>query len=129
MAKTHEDIHSQALSSQFDELRALADGWFDGAGRAPDPVALDFLETWLSEHFPADVPVPAIVPTPEGDLLLEWNVPGQPSVDIRLSDFHAAFHMFLADGLDLESTCDLRSDAERVQFLDFLRRTVRGSGA
>lgn len=129
MAKTHEDIHSQALSSQFDELRALSDGWFDGAGRAPDLAALDFLEPWLSEHFPADILIPAIVPTPEGDLLLEWNVPGQPSVDICLADLRAEFHMFLADGSDLESTCNLRSDEERVQFLEFLRRTMRGSGA
>lgn len=129
MAKTHEEIHSQALLSQFNELRALSDGWFDGAGRAPDPVALSFLETWISEHFPAEIPTPAIVPTPEGNLLLEWNTYGQPSVDIRLADLRAEFHMFLADGSDLESTCNLRSDAERGQFLEFLRRTIPGSGA
>lgn len=129
MAKTHEDIHSQALLIQFDELRALSDGWFDGAGRAPDLAALELLEIWLVEHFPAEILTPAIVPTPEGNLLLEWNTSGDPSVDIRLSDFHAAFHMFLADGSDLESTYDLRSDEERVQFLEFLRRTMRGSGA
>ena len=129
MAKTHEDIHSKALLNQFDELRSLSDGWLDGEGRAPDLAALDFLEARLVEHLPAEIPVPAIVPTPEGNLLLEWNTSGDPSVDIRLSDFHADFHMFLADGSDLESTFDLRSDTEWVQFLEFLRRTVRGSGA
>lgn len=127
MARTHEDIHSLALSNQFDRLRSLSDGWFDGAGRSPDSAALDFLELWLVENLPTEIPAPVIVPTPEGDLLLEWNSTGEPSVDIRLSNLHAAFHMFLADGSDLESTYDLRSDEERVQLLEFLRGTVRGA--
>ena len=129
MAKTHEEIHSQALLSQFDALRALSDGWFDGAGRAPDLATLEFLELWLVEHFPTEIPTPTIVPTPEGDVLLEWNTSGEPSVDICLSDLRAAFHMFRADGTDLECVYDLRSDEERVHFLTLLRNTVRGAGA
>jgi len=129
MAKTEIEAQLEAVSRQFIALRLLSDGWYDGEGKAPDAVGLDSIESWLLESFPPELPAPAIVPTPEGDVLLEWDAPGEPSVDIRLCDLHASFHAFRADGTDLERTFDLQSDDERARLLAFLREAVGSGGA
>jgi len=121
-------LKSNGIAQQFNELRSLADGWFDGKGFAPDGEKLDIIEAHMLGEYPARLPAPAIVPTPEGNLLFEWNAPGDPSVDIRFSDLKAEFHAFRADSTDFEKEFDLSSDEEWVHFLAFLSDTI-GTGA
>ena len=112
------------MARRFGELRKLVDGWFDGKGLAPDGEKLDIIEARMLADYPSHLPVPAIVPTPEGNLLFEWSVPGDPSVDIQFSDLKADFHAFRPDMTDLEREFDLSSEEEWVHFLAFLSETV-----
>ena len=95
------------LANHFDELRGLVDGWYDGLGRAPDRERLDFIASKMIGFYPEKAPLPIIVPTPEGNLLFEWNVAGEPSVDLDLSSLQAEAHAFKADQSDMFTAFDL----------------------
>ena len=96
------DQHTLPIEVAFDALSDLLDGWLDGVGKAPDPASLARVAENIVGHFPENLPIPAIVPTPEGNLLLEWSLPGSPSLDVVLPALTAAFHAFLPDGSDLD---------------------------
>lgn len=115
------------LSSKFDELRSLQDGWHDGQGSVPAGEGLDLIAEHFVRSFPDALPLPAIIPTPEGDLLFEWNVKGDPSLDVNLSTMGAQFHAFGEDGggsEDLEEEFDLSGEAGWSDLLDFLTNKI-----
>lgn len=95
------------LAARFDELKTLKDGWHDGQGVAPQPDILDVIAAKLIGHFPEKLPLPAIVPTPEGNLLFEWDAPGDASIDLDLSESKVYFHAFGPDQKDIEREFDL----------------------
>ena len=115
------DFH---LAARFDELRALEDGWFDGAGIAPDKDALDRIADRLVGHFPEILPYPAIIPTPEGNLLFEWSMEGEPSLDISLSEMTAEFHAF-SDGEDVEESFSLAMPDEWKRLFAALTKNIQ----
>jgi hypothetical protein len=108
------------LAVRIESLLALRDGWFDGKGLAPDKAKLTLLGERLVGSFSEELPLPALSPTPEGNLLLEWNVPGDPSVDIDLASLDAEFHAFQPDGSEIEQSFSLASDSDWRGFLNFL---------
>jgi len=108
------------ILARFEELRSLEDGWFDGQGLAPDLLALDFVADALIGSYPEKLPLPAIIPTPEGNLLFEWRVSGDPSLDLFLEGFQAHFHAFLPDGGDMEQDFTLDTSDAWSSFFEFL---------
>ena len=67
-----------ALLAKFEKLAALENGWFDGNGLAPDKAQLAVVARQFSDGYAATT-LPFIAPTPEGNLLFEWHLPGSPS--------------------------------------------------
>lgn len=115
-----EVVRNYDISVIFEELEALQDGWFDGSGKAPDKSGLQQFAALMAAHFPESLPLPAIVPTPEGNLLLEWQGCGTPSVDVELATMQAYFHAFDGQGGDIEHDFAL-SDANNAEdFFAFL---------
>lgn len=112
------------IANRLEEISALRDGWFDRTGRAPEAVAMQRIAATLVAHYPEKLALPAIVPTPEGDLLLEWQSPGDPSVDLRLEQSIAEYHAFDQEGRDVERDFPLGSDLEWKAFFDFLSRSI-----
>lgn len=113
------------LSARFDALLALADGWLDGKGIAPDKTKLSAVAEKLAGHYPEQLPLPVIAPTPEGNLLLEWDAPGDPSVDLDLDSMRAAFHAFQPDETEIESEISLLTEESWSQFFAFLRERLQ----
>lgn len=104
----------------YNQAKNLKDGWFEGQGKAPDKERLQEMLQILVEHFPENVPLPAIVPTQDGNLLLEWQTAGMPSVDIDLAKKTAAFHAFGEHDNDIERDFFL-TDAQGIdEFFAFL---------
>ena len=62
------------VPARLDELRAMQDGWLDGAGKAPTHAGLSWLSTNFERYFPDDLPLPYIYPTPEGSIEAEWSL-------------------------------------------------------
>jgi hypothetical protein len=116
------------LATRFDELRCLESGWYDGAGIAPDKEALDQVADRLVGHFPESLALPAIIPTPEGNLLMEWNIEGDPSLDISLPNMAAEFHAF-RDGADVEESFALTESDEWKRLFAVLARNIQHHGA
>ena len=61
------------IGARLDELLQLKRGWFDGKGEAYDPNDLAWIEEIMTLYYPDELPSPYIYPTPEGNLLLEWE--------------------------------------------------------
>jgi hypothetical protein len=108
------------LSARFDALLALTDGWLDGKGIAPDKMKLGEVAERMAGHYPEQLPLPVIAPTPEGNLLLEWDAPGDPSVDFDLASMRAAFHAFQPDASEFESELSLTTEDSWSQFFALL---------
>jgi len=98
------------LTGRFAAISALTDGWLDGAGRAPNKQKLVEVRQSMLRHYPERVPLPIIIATPDGNLLLEWDVPGDPSLDLDLDSMHAAFHAFLPHEQEIEREFVLQDD-------------------
>lgn len=113
------------LSARFDALLALADGWLDGKGIAPDKTKLTEIAEKMVGHYPEQLPLPAIVPTPEGNLLLEWDAPGDPSVDLHLNSMQAAFHAIQPDETETEHEIPLTTEASWSEFFSFLSERLQ----
>lgn len=112
------------LSAVFDALSELHDGWLDGEGKAPNKEWLSEVAEEMVQRYPDPLPLPAMVPTPEGNLLLEWEVSGHPSVDLSLASRTAAFHAFAPDKTEIERSFDLSDAQEWDRFFSFLVSTV-----
>jgi hypothetical protein len=108
------------LSARFDALLALEDGWLDGNGIAPDKTKLRHAAEKMAGHYPEQLPLPVIAPTPEGNLLLEWDAAGDPSVDLDLDSMRAAFHAFQPDETEIESEISLATEDSWNHFFAFL---------
>jgi len=108
------------LNNRLDGLATLKDGWLDGKGKAPKLTQLSIISTRMVGNFPSEAPLPTIIPTPEGDLLFEWDLPGSPSVDISLSDLRADFHAFTEPDGEMEEEFILSNEQGWKGFFDFL---------
>lgn len=64
-----------ALSAAIDDLNNLKDGWLEGRGIAPQRLNLERLSEDLVDVFPPRIQYPAVVPTEEGNVSLEWIKP------------------------------------------------------
>lgn len=116
---------NQELVARFETLAALQDGWFDGAGKAPDAEALAEVNSMMLKHYPEKLKLPAIIPTPEGDLVLEWRQVGTPTLDIDLAGMTAEFHAIGADGRDVEANISLGEESDWTQLFEFLAQHIQ----
>lgn len=117
------------LVKRLDELAELEAGWLDGDGVALDSNQLALVSDKFAGHFPERVPLPVIVPTPQGNILLEWALPGHPSVDLLLAELSADFHSFGTDGNEIEREFRLLDDNAWEQFFAFLSEQLREPAA
>jgi hypothetical protein len=116
------------LATRFDEISQIENGWFDGIGLAPDADRLSLVSEKLIAEYPDKLPLPQIVPTQDGNLLLEWNAEGDPSLDIDLAAALASFHAFGMNGEDVER--DFTLDAAGWQLLfAFLGDNIKANQA
>lgn len=112
------------IASRLDEISALPDGWHDKQGVALDQEKLLTVYEGFVGCYPEELPLPLIVPTPEGNLLMEWQVPGAPSLDINFSGLTAEFHAFGEDGGDIERAFDVQTSEHWETVFNFLKETL-----
>lgn len=70
-----EIVPHYALTSAIDDLNNLKNGWLEGHGVAPRRLDLERLSDDLIEAFPPGLDYPAVVPTEDGNVSLEWIRP------------------------------------------------------
>ena len=120
-----EQLRAQ-LKAKFEALMALENGWFEGRGLAPDKTQLALIARKFVAHYPEDLSLPMIVPTPEGNLLFEWDAPGSPSVDLEIavgrieSRLTAYFEALAPDRNYISVKFRLKTEHNWRAFFDFL---------
>ena len=96
----------------LEELRELKNGWLDGEGLAPDHNALDWLAKSFDKHYPDDLPLPHVYPTPEGGVQVEWSLPpSEISLDIDIANQRGQWHEL-----------NLNTDKEKEKMLNLAER-------
>ena len=112
------------IAAQLDQISSLVDGWYEGRGVAPAPVKLALISECLGSYYPENVPLPVIVPTPEGDLLFEWKAAGDPSLDVHLESLTGEFHVFNDKGDDVEASFALQTEGGWRKFFAYLEEQI-----
>jgi hypothetical protein len=95
-----EVVPHYALTSAIDDLNSLENGWLEGRGIAPDTENLAWLSEELIEAFPVGIEYPAVVPTEDGNVSLEWIKPAA-RIELEVN--------FIENRLELYAT-DLEAD-------------------
>lgn len=81
------------IPARLDEFRDMKDGWLEGEGAAPSLEGLDWLAAGFDRHFPDDLPLPYLYPTPEGGVQAEWSLSeNEISLEVDLVTHHGAWH-------------------------------------
>ena len=81
------------IPARLDEFRDMKDGWLEGKGVAPGLEGLDWLAAGFDRHFPDDLPLPYLYPTPEGGVQAEWSISeNEISLEVDLVTHHGAWH-------------------------------------
>ena len=116
------------MLKRFDALTKLQDGWLDGEGIAPDAGQMALVAQKFAAYYPKHAPLPVIAPTPQGNILLEWNLPGYPTVDIFLNESIAQFHCLAGDATEVAEVArdfSLTDDNAWKQFFVFLSEQIK----
>jgi len=124
-----EVVRNHAIAARMDELAQLQAGWFEGQGVALDAEKMAIVADKLVAEYPERLILPSIVPTQDGNLLLEWLADGTPSLDIFLDNFQASFHAFGPNGDDIERDFNLAGAADWQSLFSFLNDSIRTSAA
>jgi hypothetical protein len=108
---------------RLDQLLLLKDGWLEGRGSAPTSSGVDWLRDKFAQHYPEDLPMPFVYPTPEGGIRLEWSFQSHEiTVDIDLGAGIGAFHS-LSFASDEEHSENL--DLGELSGWEFLAKKIR----
>ena len=103
------------IRCRLDELRRLEDGWLDGDGTAPGSDELEWLADCFDRHYPDDLPLPYLYPTPEGGVQAEWSLSDcEISLEVNLVARRADWHR-----LDLESNADYVRELDLDNYNDW----------
>ena len=62
------------VSARITQLLLLRDGWLDGEGLAPARGDLGWFAIAWQSHWPSELPLPHLYPTPSGGLEAEWTM-------------------------------------------------------
>lgn len=120
-----EVIKNYAISTRLDEIAQLKDGWFEGAGLAPNADALSRISAKLIADYPEKLLLPLISPKQDGNFLLEWRAEGDPSLDVDLARSQASFHAFDVNDNDIEQDFSLDDAAAWQVMFAFLGDNIR----
>ncbi len=114
------------IDARLGELKLLQAGWLDGQGIPPAHDGLDWLSEAFDRHYPDDLKLPYLFPTPEGHVLAEWSLkPWSPSLEIDLATKRGEWHALNLD-TDAEDTQDL--DLTNADDWRELTRRIRNLG-
>lgn len=105
-----EVVPHYALLSAIDDLNTLQNGWLEGHGIAPDPRDLARLSEKLVESFPHGIVYPAVIPTEDGNVSLEWIKPNA-RIELEVNFTENRLELYATD-LDADTFVNESFEAE-----------------
>ncbi|MFV8333953.1 hypothetical protein [Flavobacterium sp. GSP14] len=129
-----EDIESMDILDPFDisvrlsELSNLEDKWYDGIdGKALNNEKLELFKNYFENYYNNDLTLPAIFPTINGDIVLEWKKDNNEiSLEVNLSKFNSTLFYFEMenDGNDFEEQLDLNVEQNWVSLNSLITKYI-----
>lgn len=129
-----EDIESMDILDPFDisvrlsELSNLEDKWYDGIdGKALNNEKLELFKNYFENYYNNDLTLPAIFPTINGDIVLEWKKDNNEiSLEVNLSNFNSTLFYFEMenDGNDFEEQLDLNVEQNWVSLNSLITKYI-----
>jgi hypothetical protein len=115
-AEPPQDAARSRILSELEGLAQLKPGWLDGEGTAYAPALLDTARALLFALLDRSVPAPCVLPTPEGEVRLEWSPATPYDVSACLDADGAQVYLHSSPGLmDEFDECTLAcSDHEAI---------------
>jgi hypothetical protein len=92
---------------------------------APD--SLEAMAKIFAVYFPPGFPLPQIISSAVGYIVVEWASNGHPSIDINITDKTANFHIYGLGNEDdlIEKDFQLNDLDSIVEFLKFLEAHIK----
>ena len=109
------DLDPLDVGVRLNELAKLEDGWYNSEGIAPDKEELQNFGNIFENFYDKKLPLPAIFPTFEGDIQLEWSVKEKYEISllIHLKEQKADLEILdLNTNKDTEQTFQLTTESE-----------------
>lgn len=75
--------HTLDVTARITQLLLLRDGWLDGEGLAPAHSGLGWFANAWQSHWPPELPLPHLYPTPSGGLEAESTM-GDASISVEI---------------------------------------------
>lgn len=120
------------MLDRFKELEKLNDGWFEGAGKAPNIKRLKSVSLLFITYYDFNsIPNPIITPTFEGNIFFEWidrEEKTLPSLEINLDDNFESEFIALDKNKDIEYILYLNKKDDWVKLNDLLIKYVNQGG-
>lgn len=112
------------VNVRLNQLSKIEDNWFEGFGKAPGTTFLKQFGEYFSSYYNLSLPLPAIFPTLEGDIQLEWNL-AKANVMLEVSRSGFESELLLSDdgnlveelSLNLSKQTDWTSLNEKINAL------------
>ncbi len=89
--------HASLIGSRLVALFALTDGWNGNHSLGPDSGRNDLFFSALMSY-PEDLSPPYLFPTNDGNVLLEWDIGGSPTLEVLRDEQKAIFHREVKGG-------------------------------
>jgi hypothetical protein len=122
-AEPPQDAARSRILSELEGLAQLKPGWLDGEGTAYAPALLDTARALLFALLDRSVPAPCVLPTPEGEVRLEWSPATPYDVSACLDADGAQVYLHSSPGLmDEFDECTLACTATTRPLWPFSKR-------
>ncbi|WP_369752832.1 hypothetical protein AB3G34_14245 [Flavobacterium sp. WC2409] len=129
-----EDIESMDILDPFDisvrlsELSNLEDKWYNGIdGIALNKKHLEIFKNYFESFFNSDLVLPAIFPTINGDIVLEWKKgDNEITLEVNLLNLTSTLFYFdmQNDDEDFEETLELESEIKWSKLNDLISKYI-----
>lgn len=129
-----EDIQSMDILDAYDinvrlqNLFQLEDKWYDGVhGKAINKEKANIFENYFKNYFNSNLQLPAIFPTLDGDLVLEWKKNEvEISLEVKLNDLNSELFYFDMnnDDNDFQQEINLKLDSEWQKINDLISKSI-----
>ena len=111
------------ISYRLEEIGQLRNGWLNGDGTVPSTDELNWLSRAFDEHYPDNLALPYLYPTPTGGIQAEWSLPPvEATLDINPAQHSGVWHALnLESGEENESEFDLGTRDGWVRLIEAVK--------
>ncbi len=123
------NLNSWDVSNRINELLQLEENWYQGIGKALNREQLLRFETLFNAYFDKTLACPAIFPTIDGNIQLEWKK-NENNIIVPVNLFNLSialcYYHDRAENMDKEFEMKICNKADWIQFNSLIAQLLNG---